>query len=284
MRAFRKGAVLALLFVLGGALLAYNDRSARAAGDTEDANDLSMQVNALEKLYHLKLTIPQMRALNVLAKDCAMKKRQRDDVELSAKLRKAFNDLRTAYLEGNADRIDELTDTINTLEDAEQVDFDDKVDITDEARKQAAKALELLYASQVTAYLGSVAEEDIPAPLKLLVKTMRVDGKGKKPTAAQWKETREEVARKVGWQVGGIDPAAAQKVSDQVTKLLDRAYALNAAELKKHRLELEKSARGITSAAGPMDVLRNFMEHELATLLSNPQTTTAIAARLPKPK
>jgi hypothetical protein len=35
---------------------------------------------------------------------------------------------------------------------------------------------------------------------------------------------------------------------------------------------------------GPADVIRNFMERSIAELLSNPQTVTALEARLKKVK
>jgi hypothetical protein len=278
-------ALAAGLMLASLALLLSDGGTARAqAADKLDVNDLSMEVAALQTIHHLKLSAGQLQQLAGMAKVTAGKPQSRQAADVSEKYRRTLVELHGALSKREDEPIASLGEHLQELRKAEDPDLDDDIGITDEARRQAPRVLALLSAPQVVNHLAGYGDE-VPHPNRLMFRTMRLDGKGRRPSAAQWKEVRDEVARDVGMLLGGVDVAQARKLSEQAAKLLDKAYAISKPEeMKKRRPELEKELRALVGGVGPMDVLRHIMENDLAELLSNPRLAAAINARMPKPK
>jgi hypothetical protein len=240
--------------------------------------ELSQEVSALQALYTLNLTRPQMETLRKLAGETASRPPKAADVKASAKFRKALTDLRDALVTQppDDDRVENLSDRVNDLRDAEQLDLDDGVEVTDEAVERATEVLKLLTARQVAGYVATVAD-DIGDPLESLQAAL---DQAKAASAEQWAQLRDETADEVSQLVGGLDAEKAGRVRDQVVQFLIVARSLKPDEFKAQRPALEKKARQIVGDLGPTEVLRHVMEHALAELLSNPQLPRALDRRL----
>jgi hypothetical protein len=225
-------------------------------------------------LHQLGVTSSQAKALAKVAGDTAGKLGDRKAAKASDKYRKTLVDLRDALLKRDQERINELTDQKDDLEDSESPELNDDVEVTGEARKQTPNFVRLLGPRQVLSYLA-LYEDELPDPLASLQGAL---DKSRTATAAEWKELREETVEQVGWQVAGLDTAAVAKVSGKVGEFLDRVKALKDDDFKAQRADLEKAAREIVGDLAPTDVLRHVLEHDVAELLSNPRLPDVLAA------
>ena len=153
--------------------------------DETDLNDLSLEVNALSTIHSLKLTDAQMQKLR-LAKETAQKPGKRTPASASKDYREKLLALRTALIEQNDERIEELNDELDELRDKENPTVDDGVDLTAAARKRAPEALKLLRVQQVKDYL-EVLGDDLGDPLAELARGARgpaqPEGEGLEGTA-----------------------------------------------------------------------------------------------------
>jgi hypothetical protein len=248
----------------------------KPAPGKEDLNTISLEVQALQAMHQLDLTAAQLEALAKVAGDTAGKLGDRKPAKASDKYRKLLVDLRDAYLKGDDERINELNDQKDELEDSESPDLNDDIDVTDAARKETPKFLRLLTARQAVSYLA-LYEDDLADPRASLQGAL---DKSRTATAAEWKELREDLTENVGWQVAGLDTDKAAKVNDKVGAFLDKVKALKDADFKAQRDDLEKAARDVIGDVGPTDVLRHVLEHDVAELLSNPQLPAVLEARM----
>src|SRR6266849_6203929 len=130
MRAFV--ALPAGLGILALTMLPFLAQSARADGK-DDAAQLSLQIAALQMLHQFDASPAQMEALAKLAKDTT-KARPRKP-KASDKVRQALAELRNALVEGDDDKIGELTDRVDDLRSTEKADLDDDIETTAAARK-----------------------------------------------------------------------------------------------------------------------------------------------------
>jgi hypothetical protein len=88
-----------------------------------------------------------------------------------------------------------------------------------------------------------------------------------------WEQARDELADHVAWLVAGLGTEAANKLQPEVAKFLDLHHA------KKTKVgELETEARKLVSTPGPVVLLYNVLEYDLAELLSNPELKSAAKA------
>lgn len=245
--------------------------------DSEDINNLNLEVSALEMLDQLKLTRPQLERLAKLAPMTAHKAPPSRSIKVSAEYRKALNDLRAALIDEDEERVADLTLTLDELRDKENPDFDE-VEITDAARRHTAEVLRGLGARQVMGFLADFAEE-FPDPREKLIDAFE---DVRKLPEKEWEELRDEVAGQVGWLVAGFDNAAEGKVRQRVKDLLNRVRRMKEEEYTAKETELEKAAQIAVGNVGPTEVIRHFTERSLAELLSNPRLSVAVEARLKK--
>jgi hypothetical protein len=246
--------------------------------DAQSPAQLAQEVTALQTLYQLQVTPAQLKVLAPIARDTAAKPRPPKDLKVSDDLRKTLTQLRAALLKADDEQIGKLGEKLQELQDAEGVDFDEDMDLTDPARRKAPAVLKLLSAKQVAAYLAGCAD-DIQDPHELLVETL---GKVRGLPEEEWKALRDDVSDRVAMLVVGLDENKIDDVSERVAALLIEARNLKDDEFKTRKPDLEKAARKILGDLGPTDFLRNTLERTLAELLSNPSLPAAIDARLKK--
>jgi len=288
--------LLVSLSAAPGDVLAQAKNKADKTGITpapQDVNDLSMEVNALRTLYLLRgadpdsavgIQNPDIR-LQVFKNyaDCAQKKEKRTQAKVSDAYRKVLVELRGALIAEDVEQIEELDKKLQDMRKDEDPDIDDRVEITDEARKRTADIVRRrCTADQVIIYLASYGK-DLPNPRTLIVTAMRVKEKGpvaKKPTPEEWKEIRAFTIRETTWMLGGLNIDKGDQVGMRVGELLDKAYAMSEEELKKNAFDLRTESRLITEKVGPTDLLKHVIEQDMAELLSNPRLIPAAEARL----
>lgn len=238
---------------------------------------LSREVAALQTLYALRLTRPQLEQLRKMASDTVARPPADEPVEVSAALRKTLGDLREALARADDDdRIGKLYDRYDELVADEEPAVDDAVEYTEEAAEKAPAVLDMLTPGQVAGYIGSVADE-VADPRQVILEAL---AKARGVPAAEWAESRDAVAGQVSHLVAGLDEEKAQRVHDQVAQLLIVARGLKEGEFERERPNLEQKALQIVADAGPTEVLRNVLEEALAELLSNPRLPAALEARL----
>jgi len=278
---------VALLILLGfvvGQALSGDDAPAQAAplqvaqAAKVDVNHLSMEIMALQAIDQMNASPAQLTALIKLAPETISKLKNRKPAKASDKYAKKLTEFRDALLKRDADDIQVVTGELGELFTTEKPSIDTTIEISDPARKRAPEFLKSLTPRQMALYLASV-ESAVPEPvdnvLAFLESSLKSDAK-------TWMEQRDGVAFEVGELVAGFDANASKKVAEKVVALLDKGHKMNEADLKKNRVALEKEMHQIVDAAGPVEMLRHFMERHMAYLLSNSQLAVAANERLKK--
>jgi hypothetical protein len=267
-----RSAVIGICLVLAGLCSAEEARP-----DAPSPQDLKLEVQALQTLYHFQFTPEQMQRLVKIAADTAPRPRPRKPAQVSEEYLQALTDLRNALVDAtDEDRIDQLEDRLDELTENEKPDLDEDIKLTAAARRQVAEVLRQLKPAQLAQYLGYIAD-DVADPLERLQAGL---DKARKPPDDDWADQRDEIAEEVGWLVAGVEMDKAHRISERVIALLDEARRLSAAQFKKQRRELDRTAEQIVGGIGPTVVLQNTVEHALAELLSNSQLSAALQARL----
>jgi hypothetical protein len=247
----------------------------------DDVNELSMDVAALRALYLLKASPEQLHNGVRLGREAAMPPRKREKAEVSPKYRQLLLDLRSAFIAGQEDDIEELSEELEALTKKEEPDLDDEIEVTQKAREQAPRWLGYFDTKPVVQYLAAYGK-DFPSPRRLLIQTLRLDGKGKKPRPEEWKEIRAFVIREVSWMRGGINPdkGKAKLTAQAVAQILDRGYALSDEELKDPKTKASLMGDINTwTFMPPTEIIEHVIEQDLAELMSNPRFLRAAQAR-----
>src|SRR5947209_4799915 len=108
-------------------------------------SQLSQEVAALESLYALDVTRPQLETLQKIARSTAAPLEKREEGKVSPEFRSKLSDLRTALVEAkNDEQIGKLLDKIEELRDREKPELDDETEVTEEAIDRAPQVLRLL--------------------------------------------------------------------------------------------------------------------------------------------
>jgi hypothetical protein len=236
-----------------------------------------MEVNALQTLRVLKLTPEQLHLLRKLAPETAQKERTHKTITASREFRGLLAELHQALVDDvDDDRIDELTDKLTELREAEEPELNDAVEVTDAARKRAPAMFGKLTARQLATYLGAYGE-DFPDPVETLRQSLK---ELRSLAGGDYTETRDDLAEEVAVLVAGFDEARARPIRERVTAWLDQVHGLTDEEFKAQREELDRAAEKTVGSVSALRVLRNVVERDLAELLSNPRLVRVLDLRL----
>jgi hypothetical protein len=253
-----------------------NSEAMPPKASAESALSLCQRVEALQTLHYLNLTRSQLKRLAAVAQGATPNAPASKRVAASEEIQKLLQDLHDSLAADNDDEhINELLEKYDEARLSDKWDLDEDLEVTEEARERAPKALRILTGSQVAQFVANLGDIDDPRE-RLLKGLAKVRGQ----SAEQWETYRQELADDVSHLIAGLDPDRAAKLSDEVIQLLIVARSLKEEEFKTQRKELEKKVDEIVGGLGPTDVIRNVMENALAELLSNPQLAAAIKARL----
>jgi predicted lipoprotein len=270
--------ILALLVVFSSIGLT-SPAAAKAKKDSKPTlNDVSMEVAALLAVYEFQLTTAQMEKLRALAKDTAARPSKRQAPRASKTFRDKLQALHKAMIAG--DDFESLKDDVDELRETEKPSLDDDIALTAAARRRAPEFLKQIKANQLANFLAENAEE-IVDPLDTLTNTfwsMRAWQNG------DVKDKSDELAEQIAILVAGVDVAKSKKVRGDILALVKHVRAVDDLDLPEELPNLERAAAKLVGSVGPVDVLRNFAEHSLAELLSNPRLEPALRARLKNAK
>ncbi|MGH7169686.1 MAG: hypothetical protein ACRELG_05335 [Gemmataceae bacterium] len=233
---------------------------------------LKLEVDVLEKLYHLELNAKQLSALLKLAERTAAKAPATQEVHAGAEYRTVLKSLHGALLSQEEDRIRALSEKLDELQEKETIAIDDEFEMTDAALSAAPLAFRLLSAAQIVAYLSAL-DDEVPDPAERILSALE---EGEELNGDEWKELRDEAAEELSWLVVGFNAANTAKVKNAVTVLLDRGHRFQGEELSKQWPALEKAAHQLVGNVSSLVVLQHYVERELAELLSNPRTAMAL--------
>jgi hypothetical protein len=249
-----------------------------AQAPSANANDLSLEVAALDTLHALALKPDQIRALGDLAKGAA-DSTKREPAKASPAFRQALGELRAALLRGDEDKAANAREKIDTLmEKEEETEIHDDVTVTDIARERAAKAFKLLTAPQVAALVGSHPPAD---PVEVLTEGFKtVRGLMDK----EREEARDQVADEVTSLVAGTDSDRAKGIKEKAIVLLDRAAYLPEAQYRRELGKLRQEAKSVIGEVDSLELLRHAAEQALAELLSNPRLPNVLKAPVVRPR
>ncbi len=243
--------------------------------DKEDPNLLSMEIQALETLYTLKATVPQMKWIAQAAKRTKANLEALDPAKVGADYVNVLKSLRVALIANNDEEIDKLHEQLEKIAEKTPPDLDDAFDLTDAARREAEVFYKMLSLRQMITYADSFGD-DLPGPIETIRSGLEATQMLK---GMEWDEAREDIAEEVGWLVGGLDRSKTTKLRNDVSGFLNRQHGKS---FKPG--ELEPKIRQIIGTPDPLTVLRNLLKHDLALLLSNPQLEKAVQGMLEKRK
>jgi hypothetical protein len=266
----------------------------------DDLNLASLRVKALDLLYELDLSNEQLKDLRVAASGTGSTQ-HRAAAKGSEKLATKLREFQGAVLEKKeGSQIDTMRNAIADL--ADSVQLDDGVQITAAARAKSANVVKQLRASQIAAFLAAHADEvgdpvemmigateqlresraNAPAATDDAAKAATGDKSADKSSdaASETAGLVQETSADVGELIAGLDEAKAKSLATDVAKWINANSSLKDDEFAAKRKALEEDARRVVGNIHPMRVLNNWLEQQMASLLSNPQLPGAIDAIL----
>lgn len=249
------------------------------AGDQVVISQMSTEINALQTLRQFQFDNDQLAKMAKLAigplgkpGTTSMYNQSRVTGKPSKEVRDKMSAIQKALLEGRAEaEVTKMTEELAAVLEKEKVSIDDNIKITDGARKEAVTVYRMLRADQLAGYIGQIAES-IDDPIDQFMDSLEEIGK---LNDDEWKEQQAEIADEIAQTVAGLDSAKAKKVSADLLPLLGKARGLSKADLEKKRSELEQAAQTILGDTSAESILRNRVQVDLATLLSNGRVVLA---------
>jgi hypothetical protein len=270
--------VLGILFGVIATVQAEAQIAGRSSADA--ARALSQQVWALQTLHDLDLNAQQLDALRTAAPKLDDDPVARAPGRVSAKYLATLQALRQALLgnkdDDDKDGIDSLRDDLESIQEDEQIDLDDHVRIADAARSAVPGVMKVIQPSQIAGYLA-IYQDEVPDPVQSLVKAAD-DSRGL--DEGKYGSLVAETVKEAGIMVAGLDADKAAAVADRVKQWLADNRALGDAEYKAARPQLEQSAKAVLGDLDSFEVLRHWIERDVAELLSNPQLAAVIDERM----
>src|SRR5512133_3204735 len=171
------------------------------------AVQLSMRISALETLADLHPTREQLGALKKLAAGAA-DPQEREPATPTAKVMQPMQDLHIALAQAqDEEKINTAADQLDQAMDAEKIDLDDDVEITDTARPHAAEAAKLFTAAQLAAYIDSNSG-DIRDPADIVKEALQ----HRNDSNDEWEAWRDGATDEIVALGAGIDTSAAKNL------------------------------------------------------------------------
>jgi hypothetical protein len=248
---------------------------AKPAPKTISLNGLSMEVAALQTINHLQLNKDQIEKVQKWAEESIQKEQSRKTGKASQEFRDKLLALRKALLDAkDAQSVEKLQEELDALFEKEKPTLDDRVEMTELSRKHALEAYRLLKPNQLAFYLGRIAE-NVSDPLVRLLDAFE---EVREMKDEEWKENGAGIADDISRVAVGLDAAKSKNLSDRIVTLLTQVRGLSKAEFEKRQPELEQTAHKLIGEIGSAEILRHYVELDLATLLANPRTPPACRA------
>jgi hypothetical protein len=281
--------LLAVVVVLGGVQAFAGKKKPKPAEPAapvgpplpSDLNLASLRVKALDQLYELDLSPDQLKQLKETAAG-AESHQTRSAAKGTDKLTSGLQDFQSALLERkDVNKIDKFRNALPDLLDDDDVQIDDGIKITATARSRAPDVDTQFKATQIAAYLAAHADE-IGDPVEMMVGTaeqvQQLRSAGSEP--GEIGNLVHDASTEIGQLVAGLDDDKAKSVAADAEKWIRAKGASNDEITPEKHQSLEESARQVVHNVHPMRVLNNWINRQMAMVLSNPQLPDAIDAIL----
>jgi hypothetical protein len=275
---FRTFLIAALIGIASAAAKAEEPTTQPASAP---AQSVELQVAALNTIDDLNLDADQLRAIRALLKsDSAAPATEPADKGSNA-YKSVLTSLREAIISEDAGKEADSEKKLDQLRTAEHLNVAPAVAMTDFAREKSAAVLKLLRSSQIGSYLAEHGD-DVPDALETILDAFdQSRGQDKAAFDAICNEASDQVSVLVG---GVTNPSKSAEVMLHTAALLQNAYGMNDAQYQAGYKKLENSARRIVGRADGFTALHNWMQREIADLLSNPELPAMIDAKLANPQ
>jgi hypothetical protein len=261
-----------VLLLAAGIFVLIGNRPLIAQSDMEtDSAKLQLEVDALSSLSDLKLTPDQLSALKDLASDTAGTLSEKP-AAISDTYKAALDDTRRALLGKDEDKIEAAEDKMGDLQDKEDPDSEPDVDQSETAKTKAETLLKRLSANQVANFVAQNAD-DLEDPTQLLLDAIH---QCRGMSDDDFADLRDDTTEELGIYAAGINPSRPSAIAGKASRLLSRVHKLSADEYNDQQSALEDEARKLVGGLDPVNVLRHWLDDELADLLSNPELPQAI--------
>lgn len=247
-------------------------------------SDLAFEIEALRALDDLQATPSQFDELRDASTGASAESTDAaqladiDEINHAATGERAYYvtllRLRQGLLKGDAASIEQGEKELSGLEEKLQISFAPRITPSEAAQRAAAGVVGQFSGRQIAAYLAQRSEE-ISDPAEVLLAAL-TQCRGMDP--ADFQQFNRDVSQQVADLVAGMARRAQHSIATRTSNLLKKAHGLKDAAFDDARPGLEQQAREITHV-DPSTALRNWMEYEIAQLLSNPQLLSAISDR-----
>jgi hypothetical protein len=233
---------------------------------------LSMEVNAIRTMKQLQLDNNQLVKVAKLSLTTVSRNTKRAGEKENKVAFEKMLAIRNALLqrEGEAN-VSKMTEEFEAFLEKEKIKVDDHIEISDAARKEAVTLYRMLRAEQLASYLGQIAD-GIEDPVQQVMAAIE---EVSAMSSDEWKDQQGEIVDEIAEAVAGLDEAKAKDVNEEMLQLLTKARGLKKADLEKQLPALEQAAKKIVGDVSAETVLRNRVQVDLATLLSNDQLHNA---------
>lgn len=253
------------------------DKSKSEAKVQAGLTELRAEADALQLMYDLKLTVPQLKRMQQAAKKTMSKFRSTEPSRATREYMEKLVSLRDALGDPqDADAIEDLFEELADMGDEDSPELNHRFDLTKEARREAKAFTKSLSPRQLAGYL-SLVKDDLADPRETLIDAI---ASLRELKGDDWKRRREEIAEDVAGAAAGIDEKLEAKINSRVLALFAKSHDLSDDEFEKQRESLEKEAGDLFGNLSGMDVLRHETEYAIAKLLSNPKLLDALQRRL----
>ncbi len=260
--------VLAVVMAEQSPSIAFGQKKSLPAGENVQA--VALEVAALQTLHRLDLTDAQLEALARFSKSAASSEKPVGARKVTPAFTKALTAFRNALAAGDDEKIDDLREKLAEIMDKEKIALDDRVAITDSARRNATLVIRMMQPGQVLAYLQIFDEDEVDL-LEILGAAIE---NGANATQPQWKAIRDQAAAEGAWLLAGGEEIRHKMAAKMLAAVLDQHHG--ASKTKTSAPDLTKQVQQMTATLDPFVILRNAMEREVAELLSNPRLANAI--------
>jgi hypothetical protein len=285
-----------------------------------DINDLSMEVAALRTLYLFNVwqdhnngswkyhtnapwvyILDEARNNNTAMPAVDRKPATGESPDAINNYKRVLAELRIAYIAGQDDRIIDLTDQLDELADDGDIELDDGITLTVNAKKICHQTAYHSTPECIVNYLNSYGKE-FPSPINMIGKAFIERGPSQKIS----KETKAFMLKELSWQLCGYphyntkdkkkeedlekkEKERKQELEKRMGALIDKAGEMTPEKCKEEwmakgslRTEYDKMKREVLGAENPdyFDVLRHVIQQDMAELLSNPRLIPAMEARV----
>jgi hypothetical protein len=237
-----------------------------AAAPEPTVADLELQVVALNTLYEMQLTPQQTQSIKKLGAD-SVTTAMPSDAAPDPDYRLTLVDLRSALLAQDQEKIFTTQKRLEDLRRILHIVPSAKVIVTEEAKKNAGAAIQVLNSGQIADYIAIHSSEVRDATEPILD---ALDQCRNLPDNDAFDRLCHEASEDADFLIEGYSGRGTAATTKKVTALLTKARKMSDATFNAQRSkQLDDQARAIVP--DHFVSLRHWLEGQMACLLSNPQ-------------